>query len=245
VRVAIMQPYFFPYIGYFQLLKAADNWVSFDDTQFVNKGWINRNRILHPDTSKEWQYITLPLNKRGRFDKICDISIKSDEKWRDQIIGKLTSYKRKAPFYTQTIDFVESCFETDETNLSKFLVRSLKLTADYLGIETPIRVQSNMKLSLNNIEHPGQWALRIAEIVGASEYINPHGGNEIFNEREFDDAGIKLRFLKPILNPYKQRRDVFVPGLSIIDVMMWNDMEKIHQILSLDYEILQKTDLKI
>ena len=93
MKLGIMQPYFFPYIGYFQLMKHVDQWVVFDDIQFIDKGWINRNRILHPDTKKQWLYITLPLHKRKQFDKICNIHIKSEINWKEEILGRLTAYK--------------------------------------------------------------------------------------------------------------------------------------------------------
>lgn len=240
-----MQPYFFPYIGYFQLMAAVDRWVVFDDIQFVEKGWINRNRVLHPEPAKVWQFITLPLDKRGRFDKIRDISIKADAKWREQILGKLTLYKRKAPHYKQTVDFVSSCLDTDECNLSRFITRSLRMTSDFLGIDTPIEVQSEMDLSLDDVEHAGQWALRISEALGASEYINPYGGMEIFKEPEFRAAGIKLTFLRPELERYVQRRDGFVPGLSIIDVLMWNDRETVREMLGRGYELLSMRALAV
>jgi len=150
-----MQPYFFPYIGYFQLLNTVDHWIAFDDIQFIDKGWINRNRVLHPDISKEWQYITLPLSRRGQFDKIRDIEIDTRADWRAQILGKLTSYKKKAPHYRQTMDFLESTFNSTETNLSNFVVKTLKMTAAYVGIQTPISIQSEMDLNLDEITHPG------------------------------------------------------------------------------------------
>lgn len=232
MKLGIMQPYFFPYIGYFQLLDTVDLWIAFDDTQFIDKGWINRNRILHPEPAKEWQFITLPLAKRGQFDKIRDIRIKSDFDWHAQILGKLTAYKKKAPYYKQTIDFVHSCFDTHENNLARFVIRSLKMTSECIGIQTPIEIQSDMDLKLGKIEHPGQWALRISQAVGAGEYINPLGGIDIFNRKEFESAGVKLTFLQPMLAPYSQRRDGFVSGLSIIDVMMFNSSEALRELLN-------------
>jgi hypothetical protein len=240
MKVAIMQPYFFPYIGYFQLLNAVDRWIAFDEIQFIDKGWINRNRILHPNPAKEWQFITLPLAKRGQFDKICDISIKSEIDWRANILGKLTSYKNQAPYYTQTIDFVRYCFDTDEKNLACLVIEILKKTVGYLGIKTPIDVQSEMNLNLGEVQHAGQWALRISEAIGAKEYINPHGGQEIFKPEEFDDAKIKLSFLKAGLTPYQQKREKFVHGLSIVDFLMFNKIENCEKFLG-QYE---KTDIK-
>ena len=181
-----MQPYFFPYIGYFQLMNAVDHWIVFDDIQFIDKGWINRNRILHPNAAKQWQFITIPLSKRGQFDKICDISIKTDINWKSQILGKLSTYKNfKAPYYDQVLKLVEKIFETNEKNLSKFIVRSLRLICNHLNIKSKIQVQSEMDLNIQKPSHPGQWALNISEKLGASEFINPESGNEIFNEKEF------------------------------------------------------------
>ena len=120
MKLGVMQPYFFPYIGYFQLMKNVDQWVVFDDIQYINKGWINRNRILHPNVEKQWQYITLPLVKRKQFEKICNIEIKSEINWRAEILGKLTAYKRKAPFYNETLNLINECFDTTDLNLSSF-----------------------------------------------------------------------------------------------------------------------------
>lgn len=232
-----MQPYFFPYIGYFQLINVVDRWVIFDDIQFIDKGWINRNRILHFDQNKEWQYITIPLDKRGRFDKICDVYIKTSEDWKSNFFGKLTSY-RKAPYYKKTIKFLQDCFDVNEKNLSQFVARTIKMTANYLRIDTKIDVQSRMNISIQNVNHPGQWALRISELLGADEYINPCGGCEIFNEEEFRLSNIKLKFIKTIFRDYSQRRIQFFPGLSIIDVLMWNDLNLIKEMLVNDYLIL-------
>ena len=239
MKLGIMQPYFFPYIGYFQLMNAADRWVAFDDIQFIDKGWINRNRILHPNPAKEWQFITLPLAKRGQFDKICDISNKSEIDWRAQILGKLTSYKKKAPYYSQTIDLVRDCFNTEETNLARLVIDILRKTATYLGIQTEIDVQSEMGLQLGEIEHAGQWALRISESIGATEYINPQGGVEIFKPDEFNAANIKLSFLETNLVPYSQRSERFHPGLSIIDVLMWCSISDVHSALT-SYKLVDR-----
>lgn len=236
--IGIMQPYLFPYIGYFQLINAVDRWIVFDEVQFIDKGWINRNRILHPHVGKEWQYITVPLANRGRFDKICDISIKSDIDWRSRILGKLTHYKKEAPFYNETTTFIRDCFYTDETDISRFVTGVLKKTADYMCIDTQIDVQSDLKLSIGGVEHSGQWALKISEALGASKYINPLGGIGIFRPDEFTASGIELSFLKTDLKPYSQRRNGFVPGLSIIDVMMWNSLANIRKMLLDDYTLL-------
>lgn len=243
MKLGIMQPYFFPYIGYFQLINLVDRWIAFDNIQFIDKGWINRNRILHADPSKEWLFITVPLNNRGQFDKICDISIKMDVNWRSEIMGKLSSYKKKSPYYKPTVEFVASCLDTNEENLSRFVVHTLRETAKYLGIDTPIELQSEMNMQIEGVEHPGQWALRISELLDANEYINPSGGSDIFNQSEFDEADIKLSFIEPHIVAYNQKRGGFIPGLSIIDVLMWNDISSIKENLINSFNIKSKSEL--
>ena len=222
-----MQPYFFPYLGYFRLLNSVDRWIAFDEVQFIDKGWINRNRILHTNKSKEWQYITLPLYNKSRFDKISEISIDMQQNWRANILGKLTLYQKIAPFYSDVIELVEYCFSTHELNLAKFVTRSMSITAEFLGINTRIDLQSDLNLLLPSISHPGEWALRISEHFNATEYINPASGRLLFNQDQFDKAGIKLTFMDSIPFEYSQRRPEFTPNLSIIDVMMFNSRDTI------------------
>jgi len=238
-----MQPYTFPYIGYFQLINYVDEWVVFDDTQYISKGWINRNRILHPDEIKEWQYFTIPVQKHSRESRIKDVEINDNIKWKDKFLGKLTSYKKKAPFYTDTVEFIEDCLSLKCTTFSEWIVFTLKNTCSYLDIPFNYSIFSQMKIDIGDIEHAGQWALKIADAMDADEYINPHSGYNIFNENEFRKNTIELRFIKPNLESYAQRRGQFVPGLSIVDVMMWNHKDKIQEMLS-DYKIVTYSDLR-
>jgi hypothetical protein len=121
-----MQPYFFPYLGYFQLINLVDKWIVFDETQFISKGWVNRNRILHPNEDKEWQYFTLPLRKKKREAMISEVEINMDLNWQAQLLGKLTAYKRKAPYYQQVIDFLLDAVDFADSNLSRFTIHTLK-----------------------------------------------------------------------------------------------------------------------
>lgn len=243
MKLAIMQPYFFPYIGYFQIMKMVDQWVIFDNVQFVNKGWVNRNRILHPDIQKEWQYITIPLANKNRFSNINAIEMHPIKDWQDELLGKLTVYRKKAPFYKQTVQLVTECLEFDSSNLSMFLGHSLKKIAGVLGIDTPIHFIEDLGISVDSVTHPGQWAVKISAGLKAQEYINPPAGYKIFKEDEFVDHGIKLSYLKSKLTPYNQCVPEFIPGLSIIDIMMWNDMEKIQTMLESDFNLLSHEDL--
>ena len=210
MKLGIMQPYFFPYVGYFQLMDSVDEWVIFDEIQFINKGWCNRNRILKP--FGDWQYITVPLKKHHRETKISEVIIKDN--WKN-ILGKLTVY-RKAPYYHETMDLIERCFDIDSLRLSDILDRSLRLTAKHLGITTAIYRQPKVE----NVAHAGQWALRISEKMGADEYVNPIAGVPLFDKNEFKNAGIGLSYHESNLFEYDQGRE-FIPGLSIIDVLMF------------------------
>ena len=242
MKVGIMQPYVFPYIGYFQLINYVDKWVIFDDTQYISKGWVNRNRILHPDIKKEWQYFSIPLRKHSHECRIKDVEINEDIDWKSELLGKLTSYKKKAPFYTQTVEFVDDCLSVKCPTLSEWLELTLNRTCEHLNIPFDYSIFSKMEVNTENIEHAGQWALKIADIIGADEYVNPPGGFDIFNENEFKEKNIELKFLQPNLSSYVQRRDGFVPGLSIIDVMMWNEKGEIRKMLN-DYEIVTQAQL--
>lgn len=242
MRIGIMQPYVFPYIGYFQLINYVDRWVIFDDTQYISKGWVNRNRILHPDVKKEWQYFTIPIKKHSRETRIKDVEINNNLQWRDEFLGKLTSYKKKAPFYNETREFVGDCLSFDCSNLSQLIEYTLKSTCDYLHIPFDYSVFSQMQINTDNVEHAGQWAKEIADAMDADEYVNPAGGHMIFHESEFIDVNVQLKFLQTKLSPYVQRRGGFVPGLSIIDVMMWNDASAINELLG-DFLILTKSEL--
>ena len=238
-----MQPYAFPYIGYFQLIGCVDKWVVFDDTQYISKGWINRNRILHPDLKKKWQYFTVPVKKHSREIRIKDVEINNDIDWKAEFIGKLTSYKKKAPYYLETVEFVDNCIGFDCSSLSEWVVNTIESTCDYLGLSFEYTVFSKMCVNTDNIEHAGQWALEIADFMDADEYVNPQGGYGIFKEEEFLEKNIELRFLKSNLTPYVQRRGEFIAGLSIIDVMMWNDKNEIQNMLK-DYEIVTQSELR-
>lgn len=232
MKLGIMQPYFFPYIGYWQLMGAVDEWVFFDDVQFIDKGWINRNRILHPEAHKEWQFITLPLKGRGQFDKIRDVRVDFSKSWKKQVMGKLTGYRRIACNYHETVDFVDYCLDEGEENLSVLVIATIKKISENLGINPRFHVQSHLSVEVESVSHPGQWGLHISSAMGASEYINPLGGRSIFREKEFNDRGIGINFMKCELAPYPQGNRSFCPDMSIIDVMMFNSSEEIRRMLS-------------
>ena len=225
-----MQPYLFPYLGYYALIKNTDKWIVFDEVQFIRHGWIERNRILKPNDG--WQYISVPLEKHSRDTLIKDVKIKFSEDWKEKIIRQLDHYKKKAPYYKQVIDFLKNTFLFHTDSISLFNTHLLKESCNYIGISFSYEIYSEMNININPINSAGDWALNISKELGASCYINPPGGIELFEKGKFEKAGIDLKFLKINFEEYKQYKSIFESGLSIIDVMMFNSPEEIRQMLN-------------
>lgn len=221
-----MQPYFFPYLGHFDLIHRVDEWIVFDTAQYMRHQWVNRNRILHPAAG--WQYLAVPLKKHARNTPIRQIQIAEGGDWRGRILRQLQHYRKTAPFYAEVMGFLETCFADTSSRLSETNVLTLERTCRRLGIATPFHVFSHMNLALRGpVEGPGDWALRIAEAFGADAYVNAAGGAELFDAAKFAAHGIRLSIQSFTHMTYSCEPFQFEPGLSIIDVMMWNSPEAI------------------
>lgn len=241
MKLAIMQPYFFPYLGYFALMKNTDCWVSFDAIQYIDRGWVNRNRIIHPDRP-EASYITIPLQKHSRSALINQVEINRENPYIARILGQLkASYQKRAPYYKAVNNLVEECLLSERVSLSRLNELSLRKTCEYLGFPVDFRVFSQMDLTLDPIKGPGDWALNISKAMGAKAYYNPTSGAPLFDEAAFAQNGIQLRFLKAEIKPYPQKKSVFLPSLSIIDVMMFNAPEEVNHMLQ-QYKLLTKSE---
>jgi hypothetical protein len=236
MKIGIMQPYFMPYLGYFALIKHTDKFVLFDPVQFVKHGWIERNRVLKP--SEGWQYVAAPLTKHSRETKISEIEINNSSDWRDKMFRQLEHYKKRAPFYKETIDVLKRALDIETKSIVSLNENCLKVVCEYIGINLDIDIFSSMDLNIDEVNAPDEWALNICTALGdVTEYWNPEGGMEFFDKSKYDSKGIDIKFLKMNLPFYKQRRPDFVPGLSIIDVMMFNDPKDINNMLD-DFELI-------
>ncbi len=257
MRLGMMQPYFFPYVGYFSLMQATDLWIVFDTAQYIRRGWVNRNRVLC-DGSEQWKYVRLPVLHAPRETPICEIQIDERQPWRRHMLSNLDAYeRRRAPYFPIVSEWLQGILNHDPAarmgspvssvdpssvdpssvdpssdGLSSLLIHLLKQTCCFLGLPLRLQVFSEMQLCLPPIAEPGGWALQAAKALNADTYINAPGGREIFNTQDFRDAGIQLRFLEPTLQQYSQAASEFVPWLSIIDLMMWNSPEKVRQMIS-------------
>lgn len=229
MKIGIMQPYFFPYIGYYALINYVDKFIFFDTPQYIRKGWINRNRILKADGLPD--YITVPIKKCDRETAIKDVMINNNISWKEKIFGQLTVYKRKAPHYESVIKLLKEVFEGEE-KISGLGIKSVIFSCKYIGIETPFDVFSEMDIQIGNVGEADEWALEITKSLGYHTYVNPPGGLSFFDRKKYEQAGIELQFLEAELKQYNQRIGKFEPGLSIIDMMMFLDVSEIKQLLN-------------
>jgi hypothetical protein len=222
MKVAIMQPYFFPYIGYFQLIAAVDKFIIYDDVNFINRGWINRNNIL---INGKAGLISVPLSGASQNKRIKDIVPTNDNKWSIKILKTIQQNYRKAKYFSTVYGMLEKIFNTNVSNISEFNYMGIKSVCDYLGIATTIVPSSEM---FANSELKGQYRiLDICKKENTHHYINPTGGMELYNREVFTKEGISLSFIKSELPPYKQFTPDFTPALSIIDVLMFCDINDI------------------
>lgn len=238
MKLGIMQPYFFPYLGYFSLIKHTDKFILFDPVQFIRHGWIERNRVLKPEN--DWQYINVPLEKHSLDTKIKDIKINNENDWKSKILSQLQHYKKKSPFYKQTVAVVEDGLDIITDSIVELNAHTMESVCRYLGINFDYEIFSQMNLKIDEVSAPDEWALNICKAYpDADEYWNPQGGLEFFDRNKYEQAGIKLFFQKVNIKPYPQRRgpENIITGLSIIDVMMFNSPEKISEMLD-DFELL-------
>ena len=229
-----MQPYFCPYIGYFQLINLVDKFVIYDDVQYINDGWINRNRIL---IQKKKPYMftlsvkddshTLNINERFYINNI--------KREKNKIFKTIKQSYSKAPYYNNVINLIENIFSIEELNVAKMNIKSLKIICDYLNINTDFIINSNLKTNSNlNGE---ERVLYINKKLNSDKYINSIGGKKLYSKKRFRKNNIELSFLKTKKIEYEQFGYDFVPNLSIIDVLMFNSKKKIKNMLS-KYELV-------
>jgi hypothetical protein len=227
MKIGIMQPYFFPYTGYWQLLNAVDKYVIFDDVNFINRGWINRNRIL---MNGEARMINLIMSGASQNKLINEIEVSQETIHRKIFLRMIREEYKNAPYFSIAFPIVEAVMNQEERNLAKFLEYSIRKICTYLSIETEIIVSSSMPK--NNSLRSQDKIIEICKILHADEYYNPIGGIKLYSFGKFASQGIGLRFLKPETAEYRQFQNQFIPNLSILDVMMFNSADEIRKMLN-------------
>ena len=228
MKIGIMQPYFFPYIGYWQLINAVDKYVIYDDVNYIKGGWINRNRILINDKPS---FINLKMNGSSPNKLIKEINVSNDNRWKNKLLKSIELSYRKAPFFEMSFPIIEEIINHDEVNLSLYLENLIKRIAEYLEMNTEFVLSSNIEKD-NSLKGQDK-VIEICKSLGAKEYYNAIGGVELYSAENFNSYGIELRFLRTEYIEYKQFKNDFSPYLSIIDVMMFNSKEEIMNILDM------------
>jgi len=232
MTIAIMQPYIFPYVGYFQLINAVDKFIIYDDVNFINKGWINRNNIL---VSGKAHLFTIPLKDASQNKLINEVSLLRTDAWQKKLLKTVQQSYQKAPYYQKAFVLIEEIVNLDVDTIQELTFQALTRTCNYMGITTEIIPSSTI---YNNTHLKGQERiLDICKQEKADHYINPIGGMELYDKEKFEKEGIKLDFIKSVLYPYTQFKNAFVPWLSIIDILMFNDPEEIRKQLQA-YELI-------
>ena len=233
MTLAIMQPYFLPYIGYMQLMNAVDTFVLYDDVAFINRGWINRNRLLI--NGQEFIF-TVPLKDASQNKRINEVHIADDPKWRGKLLKTIEQGYRKASHYQTVMPLTEKMVNFTTDSIADLVYFSLVEFNQYLDLSTRLVPSSTMYQ--NGELRSQERILDICRQENATQYINPSGGTALYDKPTFAEAGITLNFLsaKPVEYPQSNSRNPFMPWLSILDILMNNEKARVRAMLE-DYEL--------
>ena len=234
MRIAIMQPYFLPYLGYFQLISAVDTFVIYDTIQYTKKGWINRNQMLRNGAATMF---SLPLKNDSDFLNVVDRAL-ADAFDPAKLCSQISGAYRKAPEFETTMPMIEKIIMFKADNLFDYIHNSLAKCCDHLGIKTALRVSSQVDGTTSGLRNADR-VIDICKQTGAATYVNPPGGRELYASAAFRTSGLELRFIQPRLSPYPQFGAAFVPSLSILDVMMFNSRDHIREALLGEYDLVE------
>lgn len=229
MKLGIMQPYIFPYLGYYQLINCVDKFVVYDDVTYIKQGWINRNKIL---VGGKEHLFTIHLKKVSSNVSIRDTEINYSlyNNWKKKFFATLDNSYKRAPYYSDAIAVVHDVFNKQTDSIADLALYSIKSVCSYLGIDTEI-VDTSTVYNNNDLAAQGR-VLDICKKENANTYINVPGGADLYSKKDFLDQGITLNFIKPNLLEYPQFDNIFVKGLSMIDVLMFNSVEDTHKLLA-------------
>lgn len=232
MKLAVMQPYLFPYIGYWQLMNAADVFVILDDVNYIKRGWINRNRIQAPGGEL---MVTLPVEHASQNSLICDMRFSEDERGRGKFVNSIKTAYRAAPGFEALEGIVDGCFSYDSRSLTDFIRHQIVLVSARLGIGTSVIKASELRGLPHKKGQDG--ILELCGIFGADTYINPIGGTELYRKDAFAEKGIRLYFLKTDFAALEAKSGGRRCDLSILDLIAFSDRNVLNEMLS-DYELI-------
>jgi hypothetical protein len=226
MKLAIMQPYAFPYLGYFQLIKAVDRFILLDDVDFIKRSWINRNTLADKHGPRKF---TIPVNTPKRGQLISAVRLHDARLHQRRLLKTIYHFYHRAPFFPLVFPVVEHAVHYDGEDLTAYLHHTLAVLNDYLGIKTPLFRSS--ELHERKDKRGQERIIEICHAQGATLYINPEGGMHVYENHAFEAAGIQLTFLIHIPRSYRHPGNVFIPRLSIIDAMMFNNRDELDSLL--------------
>jgi len=232
MKLGIMQPYFFPYIGYFQLIAAVDRFVLYDNVKYTKKGWVNRNRYL---VGGKDAVFTIPLKGDSDFLEVRERLIAEDFD-RRRLLARIGQAYGKAPFFEPAFALFSKAVSHPDRNLFGFVYQSIADVCKYVGITTPIVPSSG--IAIDHSLRGEEKVVAICRATGASVYVNAIGGLEFYSREAFSAHGVTLKFLKSHPIEYPQFGAAFVPWLSILDVLMFNAPEAIRRFLANGYDLI-------
>lgn len=219
-----MQPYFMPYIGYWQLMAAVDVYVVYDDVNYIKGGWVSRNRILMDGKP---HLFTITLNGASPNKLFNEIEVRDNfVKFRKM----LQSCYAKAPYFADTMQLMEQVYSYEQRDLGHFMLNQFQMVLDYLQCDTKLILSS--ELTKDNTLRGAEKVKHICKLLGADTYYNAIGGRELYDKSDFAVQGVDLKFVQTLSVQYKQFNDDFQPNLSLIDVLMFNSREEVQQLLN-------------
>ena len=228
MKLAVMQPYVFPYIGYFQLIHAVDAFVFYDDVNYIKGGWINRNRILM--NGKDF-FLTVPCQKASPNRQIKEILFDRNRPEFQNLQKNIHQAYRKAPYFETIYPIIEAVLNSPVDTISELAIQSVLQVSGYLKLDTKFKVSSSDFAETKGMNRTDRL-IEICRREGANHYINALGGKELYDKAYFKNAGIELSFIQTDPNiRYQQGKNDFVPWLSIIDVLMFNPIAPIQDYL--------------
>lgn len=232
MKTVVMQPYLFPYLGYWQMIAYAEIFVLFDDVNFIKRGWINRNNILLNGAA---HLFTLPLIKATQNKLINEISVTHDDKEKQKILKAIESAYKKAPYFADVFPLISNILMYEHHDLTRFLLHHFEVVFAYLGVKTKLICSSTIEK--DNTLKAQDKIIDICHRLHTTHYVNAIGGQELYDKDRFEQEHMTLNFIKMRNVRYQQFKNEFVPDLSIIDVLMFNNRETVKQMLT-EYDLV-------
>lgn len=234
MKLAIMQPYVYPYIGYFHLIDSCNTFVFYDDVNFIKRGWINRNKILQ---NGEELLFTIPLRKASQNKMINEIELSIDDKWKKNFYRQIDFSYKKAPFFNEVLDLIQSLFEKDFLLISDLSIQSVVQVMEFLGLDFNYKISSEISPESQGMDKADRL-IHIAHQLNCKTYINASGGKEIYTKDYFNKKDVDLFFIESQLRSYPQiKRETFMPHLSIIDILMNTPKDEVKKMFE-EYKLI-------